>query len=399
MVLTKTVFELRGFRISFLLLAATAFSGCVTTSKGPPLSASLGPIRSGTQPCRTGNCGAEGYPGGTCSPEGCNTCGGVQPCGFQNCQVPRELRKTALPEYRVEAPDVLLIEAVSNLRSDSTAIAAGEPLLIQVDRTIPVDPTAAKVTQQFKTIDGMYVIGTDGYVNLGPEYGKVLCAGEPLSEIQRRVDTHLRRILTNPQVLVTLPDPSAKQAVAGPHLVRPDGTVGLGIYGGVFVAGMSLTEAKCAIERHLSCHMHNPEVSVDVLEYRSKMYYVIADGGGAGEKVYRLPSTGNETVLDAVAQVSGLPPVACKGRIWIARPSPECNGPDKILPVDWNAIAQGAQTCTNYQLLPGDRLYVQADPFIRFNTKLAKVTAPFERVLGLALLGRAVDNFGNNTNN
>lgn len=259
--------------------------------------------------------------------------------------------------------------------------------MIQVDRTIPIDPTAPSVNQQFKTINGTYVIGTDGYVNLGPEYGKVLCAGQPLAEIQRRIDTHLRRILTNPQILVTLPNPSAKQVVAGPHLVRPDGTVGLGIYGGVFVAGMTLTEAKLTIERHLRHHMHNPEVSVDVLEYRSKMYYVIADGGGAGERVYRLPSTGNETVLDAVAQVSGLPSFASKSQIWIARPSPDCCGPDKLLHVDWDAIAQGAQTCTNYQLLPGDRLYVKADPLIRFDTQFGKIMAPLERVLGFTILG------------
>jgi len=304
-----------------------------------------------------------------------------------NCEVPRELRKTALPEYRVEAPDVLLIEAANNLRPATAPVLAGEPLLIQVDRTIPVDTAADKVAQAFKTINGPYVIGTDGYLNLGPEYGKVLCAGETLAEIQRRVDTHLRRILTNPQVLVTLPDPTAKQMVAGPHLVRPDGTVGLGIYGGVFVAGMTLSEVKCAVEQHLSAYMHAPEVSVDVLGYNSKYYYVIADGGGAGERVTRLPSTGNETVLDAVSQVNGLPSIANKGQIWIARPQPGCNCPDQLLHVDWDSIARGAQTCTNYQLLPGDRLYVKADRFITFSTNLSKITAPFERLLGLTILG------------
>lgn len=386
-------------RMSCALAMSFVAVGCITTRTGPPVSSSLSPVISSTGPCNDGSCNAQPYVDGACSSGACQTgscdsCN-VVPCGFNQCQVPRELRKTALPEYRVEPPDVLLIEAVSNLRPDNAPILAGEPLLIQVDRTIPVDPAAAAVTQQFKTIDGTYIVGTDGYVNLGPEYGKVLCAGQPLSEIQRRVDTHLRRILTNPQVLVTLPDPTAKQRVAGPHLVRPDGTVGLGIYGGVFVAGKTLTEAKFAIEQHLSAHMHAPEVSIDVLEYRSKMYYVITDGGGAGERVYRLPSTGNETVLDAVAQVNGLPSVACKGKIWIARPSPNCCGPDQVLHVDWDAIARGAQTCTNYQILPGDRLYVQADPFIRFNTRLAVFTAPFERFLGLALLGRAISDYNN----
>ena len=53
-------------------------------------------------------------------------------------------------------------------------------------------------------------------------------------------------------------------------------------------------------------------MSVDVLAYNSKVYYVIMDGGGYGQQIVRLPCTGNETVLDAIAQVNGLPQVASK---------------------------------------------------------------------------------------
>ena len=371
--------------------ACTA-SGCGTTVPSQPVGGYT--INAG---CADGTCAPQPMAGSVCATgaPGCTdgaACG-IQPCagssctGCGGCNVPRELNKTALPEYRIEPPDVLLIEAVHNLRPVTAPVMAGEPLLIQVNNTLPALETEDPVAQQFKTIDGPYIIGTDGYVNLGPEYGKVLCAGEDLPEIQRRVETHLNRILKRPQVMVTLPDPTAKQVVAGPHLVRPDGTVGLGIYGGVFVAGKSLREAKACIEQHLSQHMHQPEVSVDVLNYRSKVYYVIADGGGAGEQVHRLPCTGNETVLDAISQIRGLPTVANKGRIWVARPTDKSCGLDQVLHVDWDAIAQGGQTCTNYQLLPGDRLYVKADGLIAFDTKMAKFTAPFERLLGFTVLG------------
>ncbi len=142
--------------------------------------------------------------------------------------VPRELRKTTLPEYIIEPPDVLLIEAVNNIRPEYAPIHAGEALLVQVNRTIPYGQQEDPVAQQFKQINGIFVIGADGYLNLGPEYGKVLVAEQPLPEIQSRVENHLRQILTNPQVLVTLPRPENSQYVAGPHLVRPDGTVGWG---------------------------------------------------------------------------------------------------------------------------------------------------------------------------
>lgn len=339
--------------------------------------------------------GSMGCSDAGCGPESC----GAGMCGPNQCEVPRELRKTALPEYRIEPPDVVLIESTNHLRNSSSAISAGESLLIQCARTLPTEKTDPDVVREFKTINGMYVIGNDGYVNLGPEYGKVLCAGQSISVIQQRVEQHLEQILTKPLVLVTLPDPTTKQIIAGPHLVRPDGTVGLGIYGDVFLAGKSRSEAKAAIEQHLASHMQAPEVTVDVLGYNSKVYYVIADGGGVGDKVYRLPSTGNETVLDAVSRVNGLPAIASKGQIWIARPSPECCRPDQILHVDWDGIAQGAQTCTNYQIFPGDRLYVKADCFVTFDTKLAKITAPFERILGLTILGTGVSNIIQNGGN
>lgn len=316
------------------------------------------------------------------------SCQTVQTCEYSmESDVPRELNKTTLPTYRIEPPDILLIEAVTNLRPSFAPIQAGETLLIQANRTIPLGQQEDSVARQFKQINGFFVIGTDGYVNLGPEYGKVLVAEHPLDEIQRRVDAHLRRILTDPQVLVTLPSPQNKQFVSGQHLVRMDGTVGLGIYGSVHVTGMTLDQAKSAIEQHLSPHIHKPQVSVDVLAYNSKKYYVITDGGGAGEQVFPMPSTGNETVLDAIANIRGLPTVASKADIWIARPAPGSCRPDQVLRVDWNGIAQGAQTCTNYQVLPGDRIYVKADKLITFDTTVAKITAPLERILGFILLG------------
>ncbi|MEZ6122947.1 MAG: polysaccharide biosynthesis/export family protein [Planctomycetaceae bacterium] len=220
--------RLNPLAIAATLTVSSFLSGCCS-STAIPVGGSCGPVQCGSDGCGSAGCGTEGCGvGGSCGAEGCGSGACGIGGGFGCCEVPRELRKTALPEYRIEPPDVLLIEAANHLRPVSAPILSGEPLLIQVNRTLPAQTTEAAVSRQFKTINGMYVIGTDGYVNLGPEYGKVLCANQPLSEIQDRVEKHLQRILTKPQVLVTLPNPTAKQFVAGPHLVRPDGTVGLG---------------------------------------------------------------------------------------------------------------------------------------------------------------------------
>src|SRR5262249_433798 len=128
-------------------------------------------------------------------------------------------------------------------------------------------------------------------------------------------------------------------------------------------------------------------LKVDVTAYNSKFFYVIADGGGYGEQVYRILCTGNETILDAIAQVEGLPGVGSKSPIWIARArATEVHQPP-ILPVDWKAITQLGSASTNYQIYPGDRIYVNSDPLIRADSFLAKVISPIERLFGITLLG------------
>jgi len=302
--------------------------------------------------------------------------------------VPRELEKVSLPLYTIEPPDILLIEAVNNLRLPDDPLRPGDGLLVRAGNTIPVGPEDDEIARSFKQVNGIFVVRTDGRIDLGPEYGTVLVGGLPIDGAKSAIENQLRTVLQNPQVSVALPQPQGRQAISGEHLVGPDGTVSLGIYGSVYVAGMTKQDAKFRIEQHLSQSMSQPEVHVDVLGYNSKVYYVITDGGGAGEQVLKFPSTGNETVLDAISQINGLPIVASKKHIWIARPAPASEGGcDQVLPVDWNAIARGGATATNYQIFPGDRVYVRADHLVTFDTFVGKVTSPFERMMGFVLLG------------
>lgn len=57
------------------------------------------------------------------------------------------------------------------------------------------------------------------------------------------------------------------------------------------------------------------------------------------------------------------------------------------MPVDWCGIVRAGNTGTNYQLLPGDRVYVMAQPIITYSTMLGRVLEPIERILGVTLLG------------
>jgi polysaccharide export outer membrane protein len=90
-------------------------------------------------------------------------------------------------------------------------------------------------------------------------------------------------------------------------------------------------------------------------------------------------------VLDAIAQINGLDQVSSK-KIWIARPTDQPGYP-QILPVDWFAVTEQAAAGTNFQILPGDRVFVAEDSIVAFDNRLAKLLAPVERTMGFILLG------------
>ena len=288
---------------------------------------------------------------------------------------PAELSKMSLPTYRVEPPDVLLINAISISPPDPYFIRPLDILQIVVAGTLPEQPIA-----------GTYQVEPSGMVNLGPSYGPVKLEGLTIDEAIDAITRHLGSLLQAPEVSVSLLQPSGQQQIAGEHLVGPDGTVNLGIYGAVYVSGMTIEQARHAIEQQLSEYFNEPQVSVDVFAYNSKVFYIITEGASFGDQVLRVPVTGNETVLDAIAQIGGISRLSSTN-IWISRPTPNCNGCEQILPIDWDAITRGANTCTNYQLLPGDRIFIAEDRLVALDGIISKLLNPVERMLGFSLLG------------
>jgi polysaccharide biosynthesis/export protein len=294
--------------------------------------------------------------------------------------VPRELEKVTLPRYVVEPPDILLVEGVKLVPKSPHRIETFDVLLIRVVGAFPEQP-----------IDNSYSVDADGTVNLGPAYGRVKIVGLTIEESEEEIRRELSKVLSDVEVSVSLLQSSGAQAVTGQHLVAMDGRINLGTYGSVYVAGMTLEETRKAIELQLSEKLEAPEVFVDVLAYNSKVYYVITQGAGLGDDVTRLPVTGNETVIDAVAALGGISQVSST-KMWIARPAPNGNACEQILPIEWNEIAQGASTATNYQLMPGDRLFIAQDRLTNFNTVVGKILNPLERMLGFVSLGASTGN-------
>jgi RNA polymerase sigma factor (sigma-70 family) len=157
---------------------------------------------------------------------------------------------------------------------------------------------------------------------------------------------------------ILLVEIAGKKQADGQHLVRPDGTISLGIFGSVHVAGKTIDEARQTISGHLRKFIPDRDATmlhVDVVAYNSQCYYVIVEDAAAGGQVLRLPITGSDTVLDALSHVKNLTFKTGGQSIRLVRS-------EKALPVDWDGLTRRGVTATNYRLLAGDRIFVKAAP-------------------------------------
>jgi len=224
---------------------------------------------------------------------------------------------------------------------------------------------------------------------------------KPVGPIPRSQFTHL--IDPPDLILVEVLEALPGRPISGERLVRPDGTISLGFYGDVDVAGLTVKEAKEKIVQHMRKYLEDealgllemdPEtgrprldtngkeiriepkdsdrVFVDVTAYNSKNYYVYGWVYSPG----RLPVTGGETVLDALTYAGGICPGADTSNIRIIRSFPK-GSPVQILPVDYDEITTGTDSSTNYQMAPNDRIVVPVLPNAQ-NTEKA-VGKPLEQ--------------------
>jgi polysaccharide export outer membrane protein len=257
----------------------------------------------------------------------------------------------ALPEYVIEPPDVLTIEVVIR-----------------------------NVTEDYKK-------------KLGDTQKKY--DDETDADKKKKLEEELNRLRDKPEYDGTVSDVPYQPVRNFSFQVQPDGFVHLGVYGSVPVSGLTVNQARQAIRSCIARQIY-PEkggikeeellVVVSVTQYNSKVYYIHTDGGGAGEQVYKFPVTGKETVVDAIANIGGLPQAASKRNIWVARRTPQLSS-DQILPVDWVGISQWGVSNTNYQLFPGDHVYVKAQRLVEVDNTLARILAPVQQLFGVTLLG------------
>ncbi len=159
--------------------------------------------------------------------------------------------------------------------------------------------------------------------------------------------------------------------------VQQDGTIELGSYGRLQVAGLSAEEIQNQVQGMVAYHetqkrqtqialaSHRGEsseseaeaidygVTVRLVNKESGLFYVMGEVNAPGS----YPLVGHETVLDALIAAGGLSDRCNDHKIILTRPQLP-GQPRLIMPVCYQHILQMGDVATNYQLMPGDRIYV-----------------------------------------
>lgn len=162
----------------------------------------------------------------------------------------------------------------------------------------------------------------------------------------------------------------------GGQPVLADGTIDLGKVGRPIVAGLTVTQAEVEVQKlvdRIYKGKADPEdatkdraltvVTARLVGRESKVYYVLGEANAPRS----FPLAGRETVLDGILAAGGITRQADTKKIVLSRPTQPA-GCRIVLPICYLNIVQLGDTSTNYQLLPGDRIYIPStSPFDGLN--------------------------------
>jgi polysaccharide export outer membrane protein len=160
-------------------------------------------------------------------------------------------------------------------------------------------------------------------------------------------------------LLIQPVDLDSPARMPGDQPVLPDGTINLGKYGRLTVSNKTVDEIEAMVKEAVLAQTKDAGfISVRLVSRQSKVYYVLGEVNAPG--VFQL--SGRETVLDAILAAGGLSERASANNIVLSRPSrpDDCR---TVLPVCYKQIVQLGDTSTNYQIAPGDRIYVPGRTF------------------------------------
>ena len=165
---------------------------------------------------------------------------------------------------------------------------------------------------------------------------------------------------------------------SGTYPINMEGKLQYKFVGDIDVNGLTKKEMEEKIKSIISNFVISPEINVTILEYRSKVIYVLGEVGAPGKYYMR---SENIPLREAVVQ-AGLPTLSAAMRR-CRLVTPDKNGKVRTKSVDLYSILYGGDLRRNIDMRPGDVLYVPAT----IMAKIIRVINPVTSTVGLAAAG------------
>jgi len=164
---------------------------------------------------------------------------------------------------------------------------------------------------------------------------------------------------------------------SGEYRINSEGKIQYRFVGDIFVSGMTKNELKAKLTQILSAYLIEPAIDVAIVEYRSKVFYVIGEVGQPG-KYYMMAD--EIPIREAVVQ-AGLPLLsASAGKTKLI--TPDKDGKPKTTKIDLTKMLYKGDLRQNVMMKPGDVLYVPATLVTKFMRNIAPVAQPVQAAAG-----------------
>jgi protein involved in polysaccharide export with SLBB domain len=175
----------------------------------------------------------------------------------------------------------------------------------------------------------------------------------------------------------------------GRFVVNDNGYIQYNFVGDVKAAGFTKEELKSVLREKLVQFVKYPELSVIILEYRSKFVYVL----GNVTKPGKYPMQGDNLTLREAVIFAGLPEreTSAMKRTRIIRETED--GP-KSIKVNLKEVLLEGRLDKNYDLLPGDIVVVPQSRFHTTTTWFSKIISPLFQALAVYEIGFGSDDDG-----
>ncbi|MFC1667720.1 polysaccharide biosynthesis/export family protein [Candidatus Omnitrophota bacterium] len=158
---------------------------------------------------------------------------------------------------------------------------------------------------------------------------------------------------------------------SGKYAINSEGKIQYKFIGDIPIAGLNKLETKEKLANVLSKYIIDPDIEVTILQYRSKVIFIIGEVGAPGKYYMRADSV---SVRDAVVQ-AGLPTLSAsmrKARLI----HPSAKGRPKQEKIDIYKIIYEGKLSLDKDMLPGDILYIPATLFAKAARILHPVASP-----------------------